>query len=280
MRFIITHSRMIIIVIFLIISGVFLWRYYLYRTNINYNGPAFSVEQELLECSVKDDEKALIKGIVATDREDGDLSNKIIVESISKFVDKKEHICNITYAVEDSEHHVSKVSRKIKYVDYQPPRFVLSEPLCFDVGSDTTVVDVLGAKDGVDGDVSGKIKILSNTTATSVAGKYTVTAQVTNSLGDTAKFKSIVVIKQRNNLSPVISLKKNVVYLKVGDIFNAKEYIASVKSPEGKNLGTSAVEVTNTNVNMKKAGFYTVEFTVNGGESNENTTYLTVIVEE
>jgi hypothetical protein len=280
MRFIVVYSRIIIVVVFLIISGIFTWNYYQSRKSINYNGPVFTVEEELLECSVEDDRKALCKGIVATDREDGDLTDKIIVESISKFVDKKEHICNITYAVEDSEHHVSKVSRKIKYKDYESPRFILSEPLCFDVGSDTTVVDVLGAKDGVDGDVTGKIKILSNTTATSVAGKYTVTAQVTNSLGDTAKFKGLVVIKQRNNLSPVINLKRNVVYLKVGNLFNAKDYIDSVKDPDGKDMSQGVVEVTNTNVNMKKAGFYTVEYTINGGKSNENTTYLTVIVEE
>lgn len=280
MRFILNNSRIIIIVAFLIISGMFAGNYYKEKKNTNYNAPVFSVDKDLLECSVEDDDKALTKGIVATDREDGDLTKDIIVESISKFVDKKEHICNITYAVEDSEHHVSKVSRKIKYVDYESPKFVLSEPLCFDVGSDTTVIDVLGANDVIDGKVTKKIKILSNTTATSVAGKYTVTAQVTNSLGDTAKFKSIVVIKQRNNLSPVINLKSNVVYLKVGKHFNAKDYIDSVKDPDGKDMDKSGVEVTNTNVNMKKAGFYTVEYTINDGESNENTTYLTVIVEE
>ena len=280
MRLLLYYSRIIIIVIFLIASSIFGWKYYQFRKSINYNGPNFNVKDEILECSVEDDEKALIKGVTAYDREDGDLTNQIIVESISKFVDKKEHICNITYAVEDSACHVAKVSRKIKYVDYESPRFSLKEPLCFDVGSDTTVIDVLEAEDEVDGDISRKIKILSNTTATSVAGQYTVTAQVTNSLGDTAKFKSLVVIKSRNNLSPNIILKRNIVYLNVGDTFKAKDYVDHVEDSEGKPLKDIKVDVTNSNVNMKKPGFYSAEYTVNEGENNENSTYLTVIVEE
>lgn len=272
--------RPIVIAIFLIITTIFVINWYRDKHVVQDASPVIEIDEELLKCSVQDDKSSFLAGVKASDKEDGDLTSKVIVESISKFVDKKKHICKITYAVEDSKHNVTKRTRKILFTDYKPPRFALSQPLCFDVGSDTTVVKVLSAEDDFDGDITNKIKILSNTTSTSTSGEYTVTAQVTNSFGDTTKFKSVVIIKSNNNLSPVINLKKNVVYLKVGDKFAPEDYIDSVKSHSKKTMDKSLVEVGNTNVNMKKAGYYSVQYVINSGEKDEGSAYMAVIVED
>ncbi len=272
--------KRMIIVVFIIISVLFIADYYRNLNHSNNTPPEIQMNTDILECSIHDSEDELLREITAGDKEDGDLTSGIIVESISNFVDQENHICNATYVVEDSDHHVTKATRKIKFTDYESPKFTLKQPLCFDLGSDVSVLDVLGATDERDGDISDKIKILSNTTSTSSAGQYTVTAQVTNSLGDTVKFKSNVVIKPENKLSSVIELKTNVAYVKKGENFQPLDYVKSVKDVDGHDINKSLVEVTNTNVDMKKKGSYSVEYTVNPEKTDEGITYLSVIVED
>ena len=222
----------------------------------------------------------MLKDVIAKDAEDGDITSNIVIESISKFVDKKKHISNITYVVSDSDNNVTKKTRQVQYTDYRKPRFTLSAPLCFDVGSDVNVPDVLGAVDDVDGDITDKVKILSSIASTRIAGSYVITAQATNSLGATSTIKATVTIRQENNLAPTIKLKKNIVYLKVGDKFNPESYVASVKDKNGKELPANLVKVVKSSVNLKKPGSYTVEYAVNYEQENEYITYLVVIVEE
>lgn len=250
------------------------------KKEIDKTYPEIEVSGDILEVSVKSDKQGLFEGVMAKDAKDGDLTNSIIIESISKFVDKTNHICNITYAVADSDNNVVKKTRKIKFTDYEKPKFTLSQPLCFDVGSDIDVADVIGAADDYDGDISRNVKILSSTVSMGMSGEYTVTAQVTNSLGDTAKLKANVIVRPRNNLSPVIELKKNIVYLKKGDKFNEQDYVAIIRDREGKILKNETASVISSSVNTKKAGCYSVEYAVDSVEDNAASTYLTVVVEE
>ena len=162
----------------------------------------------------------------------------------------------------------------------QKPRFVLSQSLCFDTGTDADVKSVIGATDVFDGDISRKVKILSKDISTNISGDNTITAQVTNSLGDTVKLKAVVVIKQDNNLSPVIKLSQNIVYTNVGESFNPKKYIQSVEDNSGKAISKNNVRVTSSSVKTKKAGCYLVEYSVKDLSGNEGTAYLTVMVEE
>ena len=175
---------------------------------------------------------------------------------------------------------MAKKTRKIRFKDYEKPKFTLSQPLCFEVGSETSVADVIGAVDDYDGDISNSVKILSSTVSTGTAGEYTVTAQVTNSLGDTAKLKANVIVRQSNNLSPIIELKQNIVYLKKGAKFDEKEYIKSISDREGNKLDLSKAAVVSSSVDTKKVGSYSVEYAVNGAQDNAGSTYLTVVVEE
>lgn len=270
----------LIIVVFLSVSILFSVNYYKEKTAQNNSVPTIEFGKSLIEVSIKDDEEILLKDVIAKDAEDGDITNNIVIESISKFVDKKEHISNITYAVSDSDNNVVKKTRQVKYKDYQKPRFTLSQPLCFDVGSEVNVTDVLGTVDDVDGDISDKVKILSSIASTRVAGSYVITAQVTNSLGATSKIKATVTIRPENNLSPIIKLKKNIVYLKVGDRFDSGKYIDSVTDNDGSKMSNDLVKVVKSSVDTEKAGSYTVEYAVNYEQENEGVTYLVVIVEE
>lgn len=269
-----------IVVIFIVVTIVFIFNWYEDKNKMDTTFPEIQLSSDILEVSVKADEKELLQGIVARDGKDGNITNNVMIESISKFVDKKAHICNITYAVADSDDHVSKKTRKLKYTDYESPKFTLARPLCFNVGETVKLSEIIGATDVIDGDISSRVKVLSGLVSTYAAGEYTLTAQVTNSLGDTSKIKLMYLVRVSNRLKPEIKLKENIVYLGIGDSFNAKKYIDTVKDYNGKKISNSAVKVTSFSVDMKKAGVYNVEYTVIDKDENEGNAYLTVVVEE
>lgn len=269
-----------IVVVFIAVATIFSVNLYEDRRAVDQTIPVIQVDSEQIDVSVKATEEELLEGVIATDAKDGDLTNSVIVESISKFVDKEKHIANITYAVVDSDNNVVKKARKVKFTDYKSPEFTLAQPLYFNVGSDIDVPDVLGAEDKYDGDISNKIKILSSTVSMGTAGEYTIKAQVTNSLGDTSKLNAVVIIAQNNNLSPQITLKKNIVYINKGDEFHAEKYIESVIDHNEADISEKSVKVTGSSVDTEEAGCYNVEYTVNDKDGNEGKTYLTVVVED
>lgn len=260
-----------------IVTYTMIW--YSDKNSTDSSMPEIKISEQQIEASVKDKD-ALLKGVVAMDKKDGDITGNLVVESISKFVNKKEHICNVTYAVADSDSHVVKATRKVKFTDYKSPRFIVKKPLCIEMGSNTSVASLIGAEDVIDGDISNKVKILSNMISTNVSSENVVTAQVTNSLGDTVKLKAEVAVSQSNNISPTIQLTKNIVYIKKGDKFSAKKYIDSAKDSDGKGISKDKVKIKGSSVKTNKAGCYSVKYSVMDDDGNEGNAYLTVMVEE
>lgn len=83
--------------------------------------PVITVEEELIEVSLKATDEELLKGVSAHDEKDGDLTGNIIIESVSGFTEKG--VSKITYAVCDSNNNVAKTTRKIRFNGYQSPKF-------------------------------------------------------------------------------------------------------------------------------------------------------------
>ena len=259
MRFI----KPIIIGIFLIGTVVFIFNWASFKGSLDTVPPIIEMGPKMISVKVDATERDLLQSVQATDNKDGDITGAVIVESISKFTDKKNHISNITYAVEDSDHNVAKATRKLHYENYRPPRFTLNKPLQLETGSDESLRDIIGAKDCIDGDISRKVKILSTEFSTQSSGDSTVTAQVTNSMGDTIALKAHVVIRDTNIKAPTIVLKENLVYIKKGSSFDEKKYIDEVVSSTGKKISKKRVKVLNSTVNTNKNGCYYVEYIIN-----------------
>ncbi|MCR5429821.1 MAG: hypothetical protein K6E58_01130 [Eubacterium sp.] len=276
MRFI----KPIAIIIFFIGTAIFVYKWANFKMSLDTNPPIIEIGPKKIKVSVDADDKELRKSVIVHDEKDGDLTGSLIIESISKFTDVKNHICNITYAVEDSDKNVAKKTRQLEYTDYTPPKFYLRKPLCIETSSDANIRELIGAKDCLDGDISRKVKVLSSEFSTSSSGDNTVVAQVTNSLGDTITMKAHVVINSINVKSPTINLKDNLVYVKKGDSFNERDYIKSVVSPQKTKLPKSRVKVSKSTVNTKKKGCYYVEYIINKGRLSEAVTNLTVVVED
>jgi len=275
------------LIVFILTAIVFGYSLYDMSAKADRTYPEISIldEEAVLKVSVNATEKDLLAGVSAYDKKDGDLTNLIAIESISKFISPK--VSRVTYVVVDGDNNVTRKSRKVEFTDYVSPRFTLSRQMQIFMGEKVDIPKVIGAIDSYDnkekgGDITNKVKILSSTVKTNVAGEYMLTAQVTNSLGDTSLLNATVLVRPKNNLDPKITLKENIVYLKIGDDFKPMSYVEEAYID--KHDLTEYVTVESTSVDMDKEGFYSVKYAVKykDEELQEHTGYgvLTVVVTE
>lgn len=276
MRFI----KPIVIIAFIAGTALFVFKWASFKGSLDTEPPVIHMNSKMLTVDVDATDRDLMQGVQATDKKDGDVTAGLVMESISKFTDSKKHICNVTYAVEDSDHNVTKTTRRLRYRNYTHPKYYLKRPLRIETGSEENLRDFIGATDCIEGDISRKVRILSSEFSTLSSGDSTLTAQVTNRLGDTVTLKAHVLIEDINYRAPTINLKENLVYIKKGKSFNERKYIDSVKSFGGKTISKNRVKIRNSTVNTRKKGCYYVEYIINEDRNNESVTILTVMVED
>ena len=237
-------------------------------------GPSIVCESPTVETSVSAGETALRTGVTASDPQDGDLTDQIIVARVSKLISKD--TATVTYLVFDRDNNMATATRTVHYTDYQRPRFRLDQPLVFTVGQPISLTSRLHATDSIDGDVSDSIRISALNIVSSTAGVYYITAQVTNSMGDTAQIKLPVILNDEAAARPVIQLTEGLVYLKTGDSFRPADYLKSVSV--GDRTESTAGVTWESNVDTAQAGSYFVTYTVSSGGVT-GTAMLSVIVE-
>ena len=86
--------------------------------------PVITIDEEIIDVSIKVTDEELLKGVSAYDKKDGDISSKIIVESISKFVEYGVSI--VTYSVCDNDNHATSATRVTPLRSFISPREVTS----------------------------------------------------------------------------------------------------------------------------------------------------------
>lgn len=218
--------------------------------------PTITCPQGILEISAKDNESVLLAGVAATDNQDGDLTERIIVASVSKLISKD--TAKVTYLVFDSDDNMASLVRYIRYTDYQKPQFKVKVPLVYSDSGEVELMSRLGATDVVDGDISDRVRV-STLVATDNSQIYDITIQVTNSMGDTAWQVLPVLRLASDPLRPVVSLKESLVYVDKGGEFDAKQYLSSVTLSQGvADLADVKIEGT---VDTDKVGTYRVFYT-------------------
>jgi hypothetical protein len=227
--------------------------------------------------NINEGKDEFLKGLTAKDGKDGDLTQNIIIESISKFVERG--VSNITYAVFDSDNHVTKYTRKVRYTDYYSPRFTFSKELRFNVGESFSLLDYIGAVDAIEGDISDRIKIISSNLNTSIEGAYEFTAQVTNSKGDVSYLTADIIIENNLTPAPVIVLTDYIKYIKKGESIENIDFIKSVTKSDGFTPIEKSIVTCDSNVDAGKAGIYKMVYRVEDDGSFFAAT-LVVIVEE
>lgn len=242
--------------------------------------PEITFDSEVLEVSVAVTEEELLNGVTAADKKDGDVTDTIIIESISKMLGDHERI--VTYAAFDKDNHVGKAQRKIRYTDYTSPRFSLEGPL--EAGTmNAEMSDILAplhATDCIDGDLTSQIVVIdteiTSMSADAMTAQYEV--QVTNSCGDVTTLKLPVRMQMNTSGSfAEIKLSEYLAYRKVGEAVDPAAFVVSA-SAGGQEYGVGGVQI-NSNLDTSMPGVYTVTYTLSV-EGNSTSTDLIIVVEE
>ena len=246
------------------------------KKNTDTTYPEIKIVGDVLEVSIVATEEDLLKGVTASDGKDGDITSKVVVESISKFIEPG--VCKVTYAVADSDKHVVKNSRTIRYNDYLPPKFTMNRSLVFNVSESVDISSVIGAVDSIDGDISDKVVITATDYTTDTVGAFSVSVQATNSKGDIIYIDMPLHIEDTSVLAPVIELSDYLIYIKKGQNPDFNKYVKSVTTINGQPIEYEMIFSTNFNSNIP--GTYSVHYYATNQAGYQSHNVLTVVVEE
>ena len=233
--------------------------------------PEIVFSDDVLAVSTGADDAALLAGVTATDAEDGDVTASLLVEGVSGRND--DGTVRVTYAAFDSDRHVTKATRAVRYTDYTPPRFALSQPLICRTNGSRALSLFVGAADSIDGDLSDRVKIaLTDGSSLLIAGTHTAELRVTNSIGDTASVPVTVEVTTGDVNPAYITLTQYLIYLPAGSSYAPLDYVSGVNGGDSKN-GVTADSAVNTQV----PGVYEVVFSYRSGNTESHTRQIVVV---
>lgn len=266
--------KLILILFLILVLGASAFTYFYKIETVDGTPPRITSDRDVLEVLSGATDEALCQGLSATDDRDGDLTGQIIVDYVSGLID--ENSAKITYVVFDSAGNAGTLTRTVCFTDYTSPRFALTEPLVYSVGSMISLTNRLCAYDVVDGDISGDIRISSQNLVGTTAGIYTIQAQVSNTLGDTALVEFPLVMQLGVDL-PRITLDTYLLYLSQGERFEPREHIENVYDPADAGASARKVVIDNK-VDTAVPGIYQVQYQYTG-QNGVGVVFLTVVVE-
>lgn len=230
--------------------------------------PVVRCETEELVVSVEASEEELMEGVTAVDDRSGDVSDSIVIEEMSAFTEEGTRI--ITYAAVDESKNVGRCERILKYSDYEEPRFNLSDSLCYTVGSNVNIFDVISAESSLDGNLGGNIKYtLKKTINTMEEGSYPVEFRVTDGGGKTVYLSTEIEILGKDYAGIKVSLESYLIYIKKGSSFDASAYY--------KGASTEGELTIWSSVNTKEEGTYSVDYIVTSGSISGKNRLLVVV---
>lgn len=256
--------------------------YSIYKKNATGGAsPEILFDQEEIDVSISAEEAELLKGVTAMDNEDGDVTDSVMVENLSRFVDKD--TIEVTYVAYDSQNHVSRAVRRVHFTDYTSPRFSFGAPMVFLSKNVNDLLNKVSAKDAMDGNISVKVHASFDDTSTTLAtvGEHVVELSVTNSLGDTVRLAVPVRVVEDATHSELLPLKAYLVYLARGAEFKPASYLTSADqaaSVEKHGKNDSYVQIE-SGVDTSKSGVYAVDYYLIKNDSTAATTRLIVVVE-
>ena len=180
---------------------------------------------------------------------------------------------------------MGKYSREVRFSDYRSPRFSLSKPLMFSSASSYDVLNVIGAEDMLDGDITHRIRAtVLDEVETGLAGSHDVQFRVTNSLGEMVELVLPVEIYTPSLFEGSLTLTEYLVYLNQGESFNARSYLNEFSvGRESVSLRSGVPEELKLTISGKVEtgvpGVYVVDYQVERVQGNQTyTAYSRLIV--
>ena len=251
------------------------WANARYYSSLNTDHPKITNSVELLEISVQDPQEAIFQGLSAADATDGDLTEQIMVASVSHFLEPG--TVNVRYVVFDSHNNSATLTRRVHYTDYEPPVFSLDKAPVYTIGSSCDLLDHVFAQDSIDGDISDRIRVISNMVNNFTAGNYPVLLEVSNSYGDTSQI-TLWVTYQNKESTALVNLHQYVVYIQQDETFEPMQWLLAVTDRSANKLDAKNVEIQG-NLDINKPGCYQLVYSYNDGKLSGQAP-LTVVVTE
>ncbi len=267
--------RIVVVAVFLVVFSAFSYFYIKNYIETDNTIPVITLNQDIIRVKVNAKPEDLLKGVSAYDEKDGDLTDEVIVESVSRFIDKG--ICKVTYAVCDSDNHVTTATRKVEYTDYESPAFSLSRSLCFSTYEAVDIKNSVDVNDCFDGSLKNHLLISSNDFSSATAGVFSIDFSVTNSKGDAVKLTLPLIVEDRSLSAPKIELNSYLMYSPVGAEIDVDENILSAADSAKNDLTQDVIVDTNLDVNVP--GTYIVHYYVSDIKGNRGHSTMYVIVE-
>lgn len=281
------------ILLFAVSLALFLFCIFVREGGQDQSGPEIQMDQQEIQVSSAADDAALLQGVTATDRKDGDVTDSLVVESISNFIEKGPR--KVSIVAFDSDNHITRAEREIVYTDYTSPVFTLDSPLRFSIDAEN-LTEGLHAQDCLDGDITSKIQMsFQDSYSYGTAGQYQVNYSVANSAGDVKNLPVTVEFYDPSQESqiPSLTLNQYLINLSVGEDFDPWGYLDSVTvnhyqyvkeedgilhgSTEEDILDPSAVQIENP-VDVNTPGVYEVVYSVYDEEGVQGSVRLIVSV--
>ena len=230
--------------------------------------PVIDITGDLI---IKKGEKVnLLSGVSAKDKEDGPLTNNIVVSGMDKLDVNTPGEYTITYIVTDKLGNVTTINRIVK-VDGAPV-ITGADNVTIKVGSTFNELDGITAEDKEDGPltnnivVSGMDKLDLNT-----PGEYTIAYTVTDSIGNITTVNRIVNVVKRDDLIIIgggnITLKPSEIEsfdptsdLEVVNVDSLEDLTINVKIIDGDN-GQVVDEITKPKSDTEKEFIISIDVT-------------------
>ena len=269
------YLRILTVILFvfsLLFAG---WANMKYYNSLNTDNPEITSAVEMLEISVEDPPEALYRDLTASDATDGDLTDQIMVASISHFMEPS--TVRVKYVVFDSHNNSATLTRQVRYTDYESPRFALDKSPVYIVGRSFDLLDHIRVDDCIDGDISDNIRVISNMVNNYSVGNYPVVLEVSNSYGDTTQITLWVTYESKESTA-VVKLYKHILYIEEGTTFKPKQWLANVTDRDAVPLDARRVEIQG-NLDVNKPGCYQLVYSYNDG-TRSGQAPLTVVVTE
>ena len=234
--------------------------------------PEISLSTVTPELPVGDSKDVLLQGISATDKQDGNVTDSLVIEDIH-LLDSTGRL-SVSYAAFDKSGNVTKAQQEAHFTDYVAPRFTLKTPLLYRSGTSFDILNNIGATDLFDGDLQHRIRATAmDSNSISTPGTHDVQFQLTNSLGDTAIIVLPVEVYDPLSYPASVTLNSYLVYMKVGDSFKPADYLdtftlsGKTTSLNGRLPNNFSLQ-TIGDVQTSTPGVYTVQYLVTYNEKS------------
>ncbi|MBC2099240.1 DUF5011 domain-containing protein [Listeria booriae] len=209
-------------------------------------------------------------GITASDTEDGDLTDRIDIESSDVDMTQAGTYA-VEYSVTDSDNNTTKITRHV-YVRTNDKPVIHASDQTFKAGASFDPLAGMSASDTEDGDITANVTITANDVDANKAGTYHVTYSVTDS-DDNTTTKTITITVLTNE-KPVIT---------AADItqkaHRSVDPMAGVTASDLEDGDLTAnIKIIANDINIDVPGEYHVTYSVLDSDGNETEKTITVTI--